>query len=54
MHDGVDDGVLNPHSGAESNVVAAQALLEDVVLLVESAERTVSATLRSDARLPSS
>ncbi|MEK7862390.1 MAG: hypothetical protein AAB295_03910 [Chloroflexota bacterium] len=54
VHDGVDDGVLNPHSGAESNVVAAQALLEDVVLLVESAERTVSATLRSDARLPSS
>jgi hypothetical protein len=30
VSDGVDDGRLNPHSGAESNIVAAQALLPDV------------------------
>ena len=28
--DGIDDGRLNPHSGAESNIVGAQALLPDV------------------------
>lgn len=28
--DGIDDGVLNPHSGAESNVVGAQALLPEI------------------------
>lgn len=52
VHDGVDDGVLNPHSGAESNVVAAQALLDDVVLLMRSAERTASTRRPSDASLP--
>jgi hypothetical protein len=31
VHDGIDDGVLNLHSGAESNIVGAQALIEDVV-----------------------
>ena len=31
VHDGVDGGLLNPHSGAESNVVAAQALIDDVI-----------------------
>jgi hypothetical protein len=31
VHDGIDDGVLNPHSGAESNIVGAQALIADVV-----------------------
>jgi hypothetical protein len=31
VHDGIDDGVLNPHSGAESNIVGAQALIDDVV-----------------------
>jgi hypothetical protein len=30
VHDGIDDGVLNPHSGAESNIVGAQALIDDV------------------------
>jgi hypothetical protein len=30
VSDGIDDGRLNPHSGAESNVVGAQALLPDV------------------------
>jgi len=28
--DGVDSVELNPHSGAESNVVGAQALIDDV------------------------
>src|SRR5436305_1845363 len=28
--DGLDGTLLNPHSGAESNVVGAQALLDDV------------------------
>jgi hypothetical protein len=28
--DGIDDGRLNPHSGAESNIVGAQALFYDV------------------------
>jgi hypothetical protein len=31
VHDGIDDRVLNPHSGAESNIVGAQALIDDVV-----------------------
>jgi hypothetical protein len=30
VHDGLDDGRLNPHSGAESNIVAAQALFPEV------------------------
>ena len=31
VHDGIDDGVLNPNSGAESNIVGAQALIDEVV-----------------------
>ena len=31
VHDGIDEGVLNPHSGAESNIVGAQALVDDVI-----------------------
>ena len=31
VHDGIDEGVLNLHSGAESNIVGAQALFDDVV-----------------------
>lgn len=30
VHDGVDAGIVNRHSGAESNIVAAQALFEEV------------------------
>lgn len=30
VQDGIDDGRLNPHSGAESNIVGAQALLPEV------------------------
>ena len=32
--DGIDDGRLNPHSGAESNVLGAQALIADVAAWV--------------------
>jgi hypothetical protein len=44
VSDGIDDGRLNPHSGAESNIVGAQALLPDVArrvpaLLDEVADR---------------
>ncbi len=31
VHDGIDNGLLNPHSGAESNIVGAQALIDDVI-----------------------
>jgi hypothetical protein len=31
VYDGIDDGVLNVHSGAESNVVGAQALIDQVI-----------------------
>lgn len=31
IHDGIDHGVLNEHSGAESNIVGAQALIDDVI-----------------------
>lgn len=31
VYDGIDDGVLNLHSGAESNVVGGQALLDEVI-----------------------
>ena len=34
VHDGIDDGRLNANSGAESNIVAAQALLPEVVTRV--------------------
>ena len=30
VNDGIDEGRLNPHSGAEANIVGAQALLPDV------------------------
>lgn len=30
VHDGIDDGRINPHSGAESNIVGAQALFPEV------------------------
>jgi hypothetical protein len=31
VYDGIDNGVVNVHSGAESNVVGAQALLDQVI-----------------------
>lgn len=32
VHDGIDAGILNRHSGAESNIVAAQALLPELTV----------------------
>lgn len=34
VQDGIDDGRLNPHSGAESNIVGAQALIPEVAARV--------------------
>jgi hypothetical protein len=34
--DGIDDGLLNDHSGAESNIVAAQTLMNDVIELAKT------------------
>jgi hypothetical protein len=34
--DGIDDGLLNDHSGAESNIVAAQTLISDVSELAKT------------------
>ena len=31
VRDGIDDGAVNEHSGAESNIVGAQALIDDVI-----------------------
>jgi hypothetical protein len=31
VYDGIDDGLLNVHSGAESNIVGGQALLDQVI-----------------------
>lgn len=42
--DGIDDGILNLNSGAESNIVGAQALLAEVTILARSLSvREVSA-----------
>jgi len=34
--DGIDDGQLNDHSGAESNIVAAQTLMNEVSELAKT------------------
>lgn len=44
VHDGIDEGVLNMHSGAESNIVGAQALIADVVKTVPALLTTASRT----------
>lgn len=44
VHDGIDEGVLNTHSGAESNIVGAQALIDDVVKAVPALFRTAVRT----------
>jgi hypothetical protein len=36
VSDGIDDGRVNPHSGAESNIVGAQALLPEVAARVRT------------------
>ena len=44
VHDGIDNGILNPHSGAESNIVGAQALIDDVI---RGAARMIAPVARS-------
>ncbi len=50
VHDGIDGGVLNEHAGAESNVVGAQALLDEVTrtapALLSAIESCFPATVR--------
>jgi len=40
VHDGIDNGVVNPHSGAESNIVGAQALLPELIVRMSPREAT--------------
>jgi hypothetical protein len=50
VHDGIDDGVLNPHSGAESNVVGAQALIRDLMRIAPVLFPAVDACFPSGVR----
>ncbi|MEX2047177.1 MAG: hypothetical protein WEE03_08425 [Chloroflexota bacterium] len=50
VYDGIDQGVLNVHSGAESNVVAGQALLDHVIRTAPSLAPVVEDCFASDAR----
>lgn len=50
VYDGIDDGALNVHSGAESNVVAAQALLDQVIRTAPLLTPLVEACFTPDAR----
>ncbi len=47
VHDGIDDGVLNEHSGAESNVTGAQALVDDVARTLPALLPEIQAALAS-------
>ncbi len=50
VHDGIDAGVVNTHSGAESNVVAAQALIGDLVRITPALVAVVDACFPSPVR----
>jgi len=50
VHDGIDEGVVNPHSGAESNVVGAQALITDLVRVAPALFPVVDACFPSAVR----
>lgn len=50
IHDGIDDGVVNAHSGAESNIVGAQALIDEVVAALPSSLPLVEASFAPDVR----
>ncbi|HEV8229586.1 MAG TPA: hypothetical protein VGQ86_06480 [Candidatus Limnocylindria bacterium] len=47
VYDGIDEGVVNPHSGAESNVVGAQALIDRVIATAPRLMPAIEACLRS-------
>lgn len=48
VHDGIDDGVINPHSGAESNIVGAQALIDEVIAALPSSLPLIEASFAQD------
>jgi hypothetical protein len=50
VHDGIDDGVLNAHAGAESNIVGAQALLDEVVASLVPSLPVIEASFGLDVR----
>jgi hypothetical protein len=50
VHDGIDDGVVNEHSGAESNIVGAQALIGDVVASLPEQVALVETSFTRSAR----
>jgi hypothetical protein len=50
VFDGLDRGVLNLNSGAESNIVGAQALLDQVVRTTPVLSPLIEATFAPDAR----
>ncbi|TME75194.1 MAG: hypothetical protein E6I19_09120 [Chloroflexi bacterium] len=50
VYDGVDHGVLNVHSGAESNVVGAQALLDQVIRTVPLLAPLIETCFAPDVR----
>lgn len=50
VYDGIDSGVLNVHSGAESNVVGGQALLDQVIRTAPLIAPLVEACFTPDVR----
>ena len=50
VYDGIDEGVLNLHSGAESNVVGGQALLDQVIRTAPVLAPLIEACFAPDAR----
>jgi hypothetical protein len=50
VYDGIDDGKLNPHSGAESNVVGGQALLDHVIRTTPQLTPMIEASFAPDVR----
>ena len=50
VHDGIDDGVRNEHSGAESNIVGAQALINEIAGLAPALVPLVDACFARPVR----
>jgi len=50
VYDGIDDGQLNLHSGAESNIVGAQALLDQVIASTPGLAPLIEACFSADVR----
>ena len=50
VYDGIDDGALNVHSGAESNVVGGQALLDEVTRTAVRLAPVIDACFLPDVR----